>query len=89
MRARRTKTSEGCGPIRPSKRGRWRALSLILVHVAVGIHILQWSISGRTLTPMEPSEAMQTLGQGLVNAGFILFALLILSTLLLGRFFCG
>ena len=79
----------GCGAVRRSKRGRWRALSLILVHAAVGLHLLQWYVTGRTITPMEPSEAMQTLGQGLVNAGFVLFVLLILSTLVLGRFFCG
>ena len=32
---------------------------------------------------------MQTLELGHVNAGFVLFILLILSTLLFGRFFCG
>jgi tetratricopeptide (TPR) repeat protein/ferredoxin len=32
---------------------------------------------------------MQTLELGYVNAGFVLFALLILSTLVFGRFFCG
>jgi tetratricopeptide (TPR) repeat protein/NAD-dependent dihydropyrimidine dehydrogenase PreA subunit len=79
----------GCPPIRPSRRGRWRALSLVLVHVAAGLHVLHWYFAGRTLTPVEPSEAMQTLGQGMVNAGFVLFALLILSTLIFGRFFCG
>ena len=79
-----------CGPVRKSKRGRWRALSLILVHVAVAIHIAHWMATGSTLTPVEPSEAMQTLGaKALVNAGFILFMLLIASTLVFGRFFCG
>ncbi len=38
---------------------------------------------------MEPSEAMQTLELGWLNAGFVLFVLLILSTFILGRFFCG
>ena len=75
--------------MRPSKRGRWRALTLVLVHVVAGLHILHWYVTGKTITPVEPSEAMQTLGQGLVNAGFVLFALLILSTLVFGRFFCG
>lgn len=32
---------------------------------------------------------METLELGVINAGFVLFALLILSTLVLGRFFCG
>jgi tetratricopeptide (TPR) repeat protein/ferredoxin len=82
--------AHGCGARRPSRRGRWRALSLILVHVLAAVHIAHWLVTGTTLTPVEPSEAMQTLGQsGLVNAGFVLFALLIVSTFLFGRFFCG
>jgi polyferredoxin/tetratricopeptide (TPR) repeat protein len=64
-------------------------LSLVLVHVAAALHVWHWYVNGTTVTPVEPSEAMQTLGQGLVNAGFILFVLLILSTLIFGRFFCG
>ena len=78
-----------CGPVRPSKRGRWRALSLSAVYVAAAAHVIHWKLTGRTLTPVEPSEAMQTLGQGLVNAGFVLFAILIVGTLIFGRFFCG
>ncbi len=74
---------------RRSTRGRWRALTLTLVYVAMLVHILHWWIAGRTLSPVEPSEAMQTLEQGLVNAGFVFFALAILSTLVLGRWFCG
>ncbi len=79
----------GCGPIAHSNRGKWRAAVLILVHLAVLAHIVHWKITGETLTPMEPSEAMQTLELGYVNAGFILFALAILATLIFGRFFCG
>ncbi len=41
------------------------------------------------MTPLEPSESMQTLELGYVNAGFLFFALAILSTLLLGRWMCG
>lgn len=62
---------------------------LILVHVAIGIHIIQWLITGSTLSPVEPSESMQTLREGLVNAGFIFFVAAIVSTLIMGRFFCG
>ena len=69
----------------PPRRARWRALSLILVHLAVAVHIAHWMIAGTTLTPVEPSEAMQTLGgQALLNAGFVLFALLIVATLVFG-----
>ncbi len=78
-----------CGPVAPSKRGRVRALVLVAVHIAVLAHVAHWKIAGTTLTPLEPSEAMQTLELGYVNAGFIVFALLIVSTLIFGRFFCG
>lgn len=82
--------SRDCGTVRTSKRGRWRALSLVLVHAVVALHIAHWLATGKTITPVEPSEAMQTLGtKALLNAGFIFFALLVLSTLILGRFFCG
>src|ERR1700675_797389 len=30
--------AKDCGPVRKSMRGRWRALSLLLVHLAVAIH---------------------------------------------------
>ncbi len=44
---------------------------------------------GKTVSPIEPSETMQTLQQGAINAGFIFFALAILATLIVGRFVCG
>lgn len=78
-----------CGDVATSTRGRWRAASLILVHVVVLIHIAHWKVTGSTLTPVEPSEAMQTLELGYVNAGFILFVGLLLLTIVVGRFFCG
>src|ERR1043166_528875 len=76
-------------PIRPSKSGRWRALSLLLVHVLVLAHVLHWLSSGRTVSPVEPSESMETVRQGYINAGFIFFALAILVTAVLGRWVCG
>lgn len=79
----------GCGPIRPSKRGKWRALVLILVHVAIAAHVLHWFYGGETLTPVEPSESMQTLELGKLNAGFLLFVATLLGTAIFGRFFCG
>jgi polyferredoxin/Tfp pilus assembly protein PilF len=78
-----------CGPVRISKKGAWRAAILILVYVVIAIHIVHWKVAGRTITPVEPSESMQTLELGYVNAGIILFIVLILSTLVFGRFFCG
>lgn len=79
----------GCGSLKLSKRGVWRAAVLIAVHVLIAIHIIHWKVAGRTITPVEPSESMQTLELGYVNAGFVLFIALILSTLIFGRFFCG
>ncbi len=78
-----------CGDPRPSKRAKWRAVVLVLVHLAVIAHVVHWKMTGRTLSPLEPSESMQTLEEGLLNAGFILFTIAILATLIVGRFFCG
>ncbi len=77
------------GLVRKSKMGRRRAWVLILVHLAVFAHILHWKLAGRTLTPLEPSEAMYTLVNGAVNAGAVVLAGSLLLTLVLGRFFCG
>ena len=64
-------------------------MALALVYVAFVGHYVHWRVVGRTLSPVEPSEAMQTLEHGLLNTGFVFFALAILSTLVLGRWFCG
>ncbi len=72
-----------------TKRARWRAGVLILINVLMIIHLIQWAIMGMTVSPVEPSESMETLEVGVVNAGAIFFLLAILSTLLFGRFFCG
>ncbi|MFQ5654980.1 MAG: 4Fe-4S dicluster domain-containing protein [Planctomycetota bacterium] len=74
---------------RGSRASRWRAAVLAAVHVAIAAHLAHWAIAGRTLSPVEPSEAMYTLELGHVNAGFILLAAAALSTLIFGRFFCG
>lgn len=66
-----------------------RAAVLIAVHVIFAIHIVHWRSSGSTISPLEPSEAMEFTKHGVVNAGFVFFALAIASTLLLGRWFCG
>ena len=75
--------------IRRSPAGRWRALVLIGVHLLMAVHIAHWLRGGSTLTPVEPSEAMEFSKHSIVNAGLIFFALAILSTLVLGRWFCG
>ena len=78
-----------CGSLRVSKKGVLRASVLIAVYVAMIARFIHWKVAGTTVTPVEPSEAMQTLELGYVNAGIILFIVLILSTLVFGRFFCG
>lgn len=75
--------------IRKSPAGRWRAAVLIAVHVLIALHIAHWKMTGQTLSPLEPSEGMEFAKRGVVNAGLIFFALAIVSTALLGRWFCG
>ena len=75
--------------IRKSKTSRWRAAALIALNLFMIAHIIQWRIVGKTVSPIEPSETMQTLSGGFVNAGFIFFTLAILATLIFGRFVCG
>jgi len=75
--------------IRKSKTSRWRAAALITLNLFMIAHIIQWQITGKTISPIEPSETMHTLQKGFVNAGFIFFSLAILATLIFGRFVCG
>ena len=75
--------------VKPSKAGPVRATVLLLLQLAMIAHIIHWRTSGSTLSPLEPSEAMQTVRHGIVNAGAVLFALALLATLIFGRWFCG
>ncbi len=77
------------GEVRASKVSRRRAWVLLGVHVVIGVHVVWWLTTGSAVTPVEPSESMQTIELGKVNAGFLLFAALILGTLVFGRWFCG
>jgi tetratricopeptide (TPR) repeat protein/ferredoxin len=81
--------SAGRTRVRPSRMGRRRAAVLIAVHVLMIAHVLHWALAGRTLSPVEPSEAMYTLNHGYVNAGFLFFLAAIGATLVFGRFVCG
>ena len=72
-----------------SRMGRWRTAVLVGVHVIILAHILHWLWAGSTLSPVEPSEAMYTFSEGELNAGFVFFALALLSTVIFGRIFCG
>lgn len=72
-----------------TRMGRRRAIVLVAVQLFILGHILWWLASGTTLTPLEPSEAMEFSKEGIVNAGLILFTLAVLATLIFGRYFCG
>lgn len=72
-----------------SRTSRWRAAALIALNLLMIAHIIQWKYMGSTVSPIEPSEAMYTLQNGAVNAGFIFFILAITATLIFGRFVCG
>jgi Tfp pilus assembly protein PilF/NAD-dependent dihydropyrimidine dehydrogenase PreA subunit len=75
--------------MRRSKSGPRRAWVLVGVHVLAAIHIAHWASTGSTISPLEPSESMEFAKHSVVNAGLVFFALMILSTLVLGRFACG
>jgi len=72
-----------------SRASRVRAFVLVLVHVAIAAHIAHWYSTGETLTPLEPSEAMEYSKHSVVNAGLVFFVVGTLLTAIFGRFFCG
>lgn len=73
----------------PKPYARWRAWTLLGVHVLFAAHIVHWKLAGRTLAPLELNELMVTLELGVVTAGFAFMLLVLLSVLLFGRFFCS
>lgn len=97
-----SKSSTMSLPVMPQKKPttigwgrRWglRLTVLVIVQVAMILHILVWWIGvpwgWETLSPVEPSESIQTVSDGVINAGAIFFAVALLSTMVLGRWFCG
>ena len=72
-----------------SRASRVRAGVLILVHIAIAAHIAHWYSTGETMTPLEPSEAMEFSKHSVVNAGLVFFLIATLLTGIFGRFFCG
>ncbi|MDP6541349.1 MAG: 4Fe-4S binding protein [Phycisphaerales bacterium] len=78
------------------KLSRTRWIVLILVQVLILFHIGLWLLSkhygwfdGEAITPIEPSEGMELVKNGVINAGAIFFVLALLSTWIFGRWFCG
>ena len=81
---------------RMSRIAKRRLWVLLIVQVLLIAHVMLWWLStkygwfgGWTVTPIEPSESIQTVSDGIINAGAIFFAVALLSTAVLGRWFCG
>jgi len=69
---------------------RRRFAVLIFIQAALAVHVGLWLWrGGETIAPLEPSESMETLKHGVINVGALLFGLALLSTAILGRWFCG
>ncbi len=75
--------------VRRSSHGKWRATVLVVVHLLIAAHVAHFLLTGRTFSPVEPSESMYTLELGYVNAGLLFLLLALLGTLIFGRYFCG
>ncbi len=75
------------------RRWKLRLTILVIVQVVMILHILIWWLGlpygWETLSAVEPSESIQTVSDGIINAGAIFFAVALLSTAILGRWFCG
>ncbi len=81
-------TPKGTLPPR-STMGWRRAAVLIFVQLLMLAHVVQWMWTGSTIKPIEPSDSMETVKDGVVTVGTIFFVLALLSTAVLGRWFCG
>jgi polyferredoxin len=55
----------------------------------MALHIAHWLARGETVSPLEPSEAMELAKRGTINAGVIFFFAAVVLTAIFGRFFCG
>jgi len=55
-------------PTRPSTH-RTRAAGLIGVHILAAVHVYWWWSRGVAPSPVEPSEAMAFVTDGVINAG--------------------
>ncbi|RIK71677.1 MAG: hypothetical protein DCC66_00080 [Planctomycetota bacterium] len=78
-------------PAPPPRRdySRRRAICLATVYLLFIVHLIHWKLAGRTLAPLELNEVMYTLELGIVTAGFVFMAIVLLATVFFGRFFCS
>ncbi|MFM7806293.1 MAG: hypothetical protein ACKPEA_00005, partial [Planctomycetota bacterium] len=72
-----------------SRMSRKRFAVLLVVQALMIVHVLHWLWADTTLAPIEPSESMETVKDGVITVGTIFFALALGSTAILGRWFCG
>jgi len=75
-----------------ASRSSWKRFTVLLViQTLIIVHVVLWIATGRsrTLAPVEPSESIRTVTDGIITVGAIFFAMALLSTALLGRWFCG
>ncbi len=83
------KSASGCSEPRINAYSRKRVFFLTGVYLFMGLHIAHWKFSGKTLAPLELNEVLYTLHLGIITAGFIFMALLLIFSLIAGRFFCS
>jgi len=81
--------ADGPRPALVSRMSRKRFAVLWAVQVLIIVHVLHWFFDGTTLAPIEPSESMAAVKDGVITVGAIFFALALGSTAILGRWFCG
>ena len=79
----------GHRPAPASRMARKRFAVLLVVQALMIVHVLHWLWAETTLAPIEPSESMETVKDGVITVGAIFFALALGSTAILGRWFCG
>src|SRR5262249_27202215 len=59
--------------VRRSRSAARRWTVLVAVQLLMIAHVLAWIWFGRTTTPVEPSESMEAVKRGVINAGTIFF----------------
>ena len=69
--------------------GKYRAIVLAVIQLVMIAHVAHWFLVGTSVAPLEPSDSMATFKDGVINAGTIVFGIGLVSTLILGRWFCG
>ena len=79
----------GHRPAPASRMSRKRFAVLLVVQALMIVHVLHWLWADTTLAPIEPSESMETVKDGVITVGTVFFALALGSTAILGRWFCG